>query len=300
MESHYLEPGPRKAVGRYPLLVGSVVIALIIAAIVGALTVSSSHHSNSVSVGEAALVSAAAQRTISERTADLTVSGVVQVAGHTVPMQGTGSADFGTNAMTMQIRAVAAGEALVENIEYSGGNLFFEVTVNGQGLAQADGGKPWVQLPIASSAGGSLSANPVEELAVMEQRGASVRSLGTKNIGGEVCTGYAVRPSKAATVATAQAEVAKLGVPAATQATIMKMVESSAPPTYDIWINSQQLARQINVAIEMSVGASAPLAGSVVLDFARYGVPVSIKTPPAAQTISYQDLLKRLGQSSSA
>lgn len=282
-------------------MAGAAVVALIAGGIVGALTISGSHSSHQVSIGEAALVSSAAQRTLSEKTADLTVSGLVQVAGHTVPMQGTGATDFVTNAMSLDIHATAAAQSLVEDLEFTGGNLYFDVSVNGQGLAQADGGRPWVELPLASSASSSLSVNPVDELAVLEQRGASVRSLGAKNIDGERCTGYGVKPSKQAMVTAAQAEIVKLGVPGATQAAILKVARDNPPPTYDIWIDSHGLARQMNVALQLSaVSTSVSVAGNIVVDFIHYGVPVQVRSPAPSQTISYQDLLKVLGQTSGA
>ena len=129
---------------------------------------------------------------------------------------------------------------------------------------------------------GLTGADPAAALASLENQGISVRALGTKDIGGVSCTGYAVTPP-------------------GTQATIT------------VWINPQHLVREISLDTSITISADVSAAGAspsaspvgtaatgsfdLTMDFTYSAAPVHVTAPPAATTMSYDAFLQQLGSS---
>lgn len=106
-------------------------------------------------------------------------------------------------------------------------------------------------------------------------------ALGTKDIGGVSCTGYAVTAP-------------------GTQGTIT------------VWINPQHLVREIGVDTSLTISGDMPVAGAspsaspagstvtgsldLTMDFTYSAAPVHVTAPPAATTMSYDAFLQQLGQ----
>lgn len=248
--------------------------------------------SRSIAASPAAFVAASAQRTLARKTADVTVSGTVHAAGLTVQLHGDGEVNFTTNSMVLNIDS---GHSLVENEVLAGRNLYFGLSVDGHNLAQMTGGRHWMRLPLADSGPENLTGgDPSSALSFLERQGASVKSLGTKNIDGESCSGYAVTPTEQAVLSGAQKEFAKLGLSPAETSTGLQALESVPPSTVTVWVDSHQLTRQMSVALQLNgVAASGSIGGQVAVDFTHYGVPVHIATPALSDTLSYQQFIQQ-------
>jgi hypothetical protein len=113
-------------------------------------------------------------------------------------------------------------------------------------------------------------------LASLKNAGISVRALGTKDIGGVSCTGYAVTPP-------------------------------GAQGTIAAWIDPQHLVREVNVNVAFGLplgGASASATPSntgsapavdLMMDFSYSATPVHVTAPSAASTMPLADWLKQIG-----
>jgi hypothetical protein len=244
--------------------------------------------SRSAAASLVAYVTTSAQRTLAQQTAEVTLSGTVQSAGATVPVQGDGAINFAANSMNFNFDASFSGRALVESEVLTGGNLYLRSTVNGQGLNQLTGGRHWIRLPLVQSDPQTLtSGDPLSALSILEAQGDSVTSLGTENIDGESCTGYAVTPSKQAMFAAARQEFVKLGLSPAQVSAELQVMQRTPPVTVTVWFDSHQLTRQMSVAMQLSgVVGSGSVSAQMIVNFTHYGVPVHITTPAPSDTLS--------------
>jgi hypothetical protein len=240
----------------------------------------------------AAFVTQSAQHTLAERTAEISVSGSVQVSGtgqaaQSIPITGSGLLDFGAPAMTLNVVINGAGHSVLEQEILARGGLYLGMVVDGQNLAEVTGGRHWIQVPVQQSGatyvGGS---DPLVSLTVLEQHGTTVQALGTKTVAGQSCSGYAVTPSKQAMAAAAAQEDAQLGISPAPA--------GLAPAAIGVWFNAQHLLCQLT-ASDTASGAS--VSDTMVLSFSDWGSPVHITAPAASDTISYQDFMRKVGGS---
>ena len=271
-------------------LAGTVVVAVgaIVLLIVTFGMSGSAPASGSVAASAVAYVATSAQRTLAQQTAEVTLSGTVQSAGVSVAVRGDGAINFTANSMNFNFDASFSGHALAESEVLTGGNLYLRSTVNGQGLNQLTGGRHWIRLPLVQSDPATLtSGDPLAALSVLEAQGDSLTSLGTENIDGERCTGYAVTPSKQAMIAAARQEFAKLGLSPAQVSAEVQIVQRTPPVTVTVWFDSHQLTRQMSVAMQLSgVVGSGSVSAQMVVNFTHYGVPVHINAPAPSDTLS--------------
>ncbi len=262
---------------------GAVVAVLVFVALVGG--------SGRRGIAPAAFVTAAAQRTLDQTSAAVTVSGTAHLAGQTLAMGGSGQVNFATNVMSLNLGASIAGGSMTETELLTGGNVYLQLTADGHNLAAAIGGRHWVEIPFSQSGSQAVTDDsPAASLSLLKQQSASVTSLGAKDINGQTCSGYAVTPSKQAMLAGAQAEWAKMGLSQDQTSAALQALQGTTPPTITAWFDSQrQLACQVTV--DMQVGAPSS-AGTddvqMVMTFTRYGVPVQVTAPAAADTVSLQ------------
>ena len=266
---------------------GAVVAVLVFVALGGG--------SGKPAIAPAAFVTSAAQRTLAQNGADVTVLGTMNLAGQSLTIGGHGEVDFSTGAMSLTAGASLPNGSLTEQEIQVGGNLYLNVSNNGQSIAAATGGRHWLEIPIAQSgAQGLMNGSPASSLALLSQKGAKVTSLGTSSIGSQTCSGYAVTPSRQAMIAAARQESAKLGLPTSVTSVALQMVQAMAPPTISVWFDpSRQLACKVSVYMHFGTSASASSSGAqMAMTFAHYGAPVKITAPAASDTISVQQLLK--------
>jgi hypothetical protein len=283
---------PRKRRGLEYTVVAAVAVGVVVA-LVAILDGSS----GSPGMASAAFVTAAAQRTLAQSTADVTLSGTVQASGQTLSLGGQGQVDFATSDMSLNVGASSSGGSLTEHEVLAGGNIYLQLVVNGHNLAAAIGGRHWLQVPYAQAGSPAVTnGSPAWSLSLLKQKGARVTSLGTRSIDGRTCSGYAVTPTRQTVLAGAQAEWTRLGLSHAQTSTALQTLQRAAPPTVTVWFDSQRkLACQMN--IDMQVGnPTSSGSGSVqmVMDFTHYGVPVNVTPPAPSDTVSLRQLVQGL------
>ena len=176
----------------------------------------------------------------------------------------------------------------------------FEVILNGRNQAAAVGGRHWIELPFAASPSRTVTnGGPVPSLTLLEQHGLHVTPLGPQTIDGRSCTGYAVTPTKQALLAAAQQDWGKLGLSTADTTAGLRALHGVNPPTVRFWFDSQQLACRADITMQIGSTTSAASGGAqMVMDFTNYGAPVHITPPAPSDTVSLQQLLQGVGQSS--
>ena len=230
-----------------------------------------------------AFVTQAATRTLQQRTASLVLSGSTASGGTSTTMHGTGAFDLGAKAGTLNVTWDFNGFALAYREILLNGYAYLGISINGKSPLPA--GKAWVAVQAPFTTGSGLTnltgANPTAALASLASQGITVRALGTKDIGGVSCTGYAVTPP-------------------------------GEQGTTTVWINPQHLVREIsldtplNISADASAGGASPSASPVgtavtesidlTMDFTYSAAPLHVTAPPAATTLSYDAYLKQLGQ----
>ena len=152
-------------------------------------------------------------------------------------------------------------------------------------------------MPIAQSGSANqVGSDPLSSLSLLEQQGISVRSIGTKIIEGQSCTGYAITPSKAAMVASERAEFTRLGLSPAMINQEMSLAQEMLPPTITVWINPQGLMREMSMNLGLQTGGSGgTVSANMVVYLSYVGSPVQITAPAASDVISYASFLQALG-----
>ena len=289
---------------RSPAFLIVAAVAIVAATIAGMLVLvkqeSPSTHAapnRPTAISPVAFVQQSAAKTLAERTADVTLSGTVQIAGRTVTLTGTGGINFAANAMMFNLSVGAPSPLLSEKEILDNGNLFVAVTISGTSLAKLTGGRDWIEMPVAQSGSANLvGSDPRSSLSLLEQQGNTVRQIGTLVIEGHSCTGYAVIPTKAALLASVRAEFTKLGYSSAMIDQEMTLAQHVLPPVVTIWLDAQGLMREMSINLDLQMGGSGGnVTGSMVLYVSNYGSPVQVTAPPSSDSISYQSFLQALG-----
>ena len=247
----------------------------------------------------AAMVTAAAQRTFAQKSADVNLSGSATAAGLAVPLQGTGQVDFGGYAMTASLGATYDGGAVAENEITTSKSTYFQLAIGGHSLIIQSTGRHWMNIPMAQDAGLSQNITAYSlpwSLQLLMQQPASVASLGTKSIGGVNCNGYMVTPSKQALVTVVQREWAYQGLTAKAKGDAMQALRRAAfAAPITAWFDPhRQLVCEMTVEMQVTNAAPAtwtkqPTAANVQItaDFTRYGVPVRITPPPVSDSVLF-------------
>jgi hypothetical protein len=227
----------------------------------------------------AAFVRQASRATLGQKTADLTISGNIRAAGHSVIISGTGQSDLTTHALNIAMHIEGHRIALDELSVL--GHLYLSINVPGQTMKQATGHE-WYELPI-SIRGVPGSGDPVQALALATHEGSKVVSLGSKVIDGITTVGYAVTPTRAAMLA--QLRNKTVTIPASEQATVRHEIETTTPPTYEMWFDrTHDLMRRLSMQMSLPIAsAGAGSGGDITFDFTHYGVPVNVKAPSASE-----------------
>ena len=276
-----------------------------VAAVVTVVVVVGKSGHGTVAMSPAAFVTKSAQHTLAAHSADVTLTGSVTVLGHNIPVSGTGQADFTANSASLNVAFSMSGHSAAEKEIVADGNLYMTLSVDGQDFSQVTGGRHWIQMPVQQSGTANLGgSNPASALAVLEQQGNTVRSLGTKIVGGVTCTGYSVTVSRKAMIASARKEFAALGLDSATANAELRMIASVQPPTFAVWFDAQGLLREMSLQMSLSLpasgsdGSDGSVGGDIVMDFSNFGAPLRITAPAASDTISYKSFFQTIGGAS--
>ena len=284
------------------ILIASAAAVVIIAAGVGGVIASRHSDAPGSGMAPAAFVVSSTQTTLNQRTADVTYSGTVSADGQNVPLSGTGQVDFDTNTFSATLNENVSSTTIAVRELIASGQFYMGMTIDGQDMSQFTGGAHWVglSLPDQASAGGLGAANvdPIDQLKALEQKGATVTSLGTKSIDGTTVSGYSVTPTRQEVDNEIQQEVQQNKIAAVTAQQMEQAGNLLGSFTTEVWIDGSGLVRQENVNI---AGGSAGIAAKATVSFQNYGTPVSIAPPAPSDVISFNQFLNDLkaAQSSS-
>jgi hypothetical protein len=202
-------------------------------------------------------VAKAAASTRAKGSEHFTLKGSVQALGQSIPI--TGSGDFknapkpGEGAMTISVDV--GGSSTPVNAIFAGLTVYLRSPLFATTLPK---GKSWIKIDTRKSATFSgvdlrqlSSNNPGDILAAMEQSG-KAKKVGTDTINGVDATHYTVTSN---------------GRPA------------------DVWVGPGNTL--VRVKENISVGSAK---SSTTIDFSRYGEPVVVKVPKAAQAVDISKL----------
>ncbi len=265
-----LYPGPA-ATRRIGLLYSTValvaaVAVVIFVAVYGGFSSKGGSHAGASGVDLAALVTRSARKTLAQKTADVAIQGVYDIAGNTGKVRGNGQIDFGANTWRMTY-IISTGYrnvhfSIVDNEIVTSQNIYIQATstIDGRSRAELPGGGRWYVSPNSAP-----RETPVASLRLLERQATRVIPMGAQNIGGLNCSEYTVTLSSQPT-----------------------------PVSLGIWVDQQrQLTCQLYVYLQFSTAgivgpgiAPSTATEQVLMTFTRYGVPVTITPPAQSDTIS--------------
>ena len=242
------------------------------------------------------LVVSSTQSTLAQRTADVTFTGSVSADSRDVPINGTGQVDFDTNTFSATLSEnVASTSIVIRGTDRGPDQFYMGMTINGQDMSQITGGAHWVSISLpdqsSSRSLGAANVDPIGQLKALEQRGATVTSLGTKTIDGTTVSGYSVTPSHQEIENTIQQEIEQNQISSTIGQQLLQGSSLFGTFTSDVWIDGSGLVRQEVVNVS---GGSAGISGKVTMSFADYGTTVSIATPAPSDVIPYTQFLNDL------
>jgi hypothetical protein len=277
------------------VLIASGAAVFIIAAGVGGVIASSRSGAPGAGVAPAAFVVSSTQTTLNQRTADVTYSGSVSADGQNIPLSGTGQVDFDTNTFSATLNENVSSTTIAIRELIESGQFYMGMTIDGQDMSQFTGGAHWVGISLpdqASSSGlGAANVDPISQLKALEQKGASVTSLGTKTIDGTTVSGYSVTPTRQEIQSEIQQEVQQNKITAVTAQQMEQAGNLLGSFTTEVWIDGSGLVRQEN---ENIASGSEGIAAKAVVTFQNYGVPVSVSVPSPSDVIPFNQFLNDL------
>ena len=155
-------------------------------------------------------------------------------------------------------------------------------------------GKSWIALDAGTSGeldtslfGPFGGTDPADLLASLTAVSSSVTSLGPATIRGVKVTGFRVDIDPAKAVAQ---------LPGWERAGFRAFISSLGPGPIpvDVWVDSQNLVRQVKLSLHLPGGQGTPASTHLVevTDFYDFGVPVRVSPPPASQIVSMSQLMK--------
>jgi hypothetical protein len=273
-------PPHRRTIRSLLSVAGVLTVAAVILPIVG-----------TTATADAAEVVSAAKLTEAQHTAHLELSGSVSADGQTIPISGSGSSDFTQPATSLTMDMSADGQSVSISEIFVGGTLYEQVP----GISTIEPGKSWVSADIAameksgSSSSPLSNADPAEMLALLQQKGYSVTSLGSSTVNGVDVTGYEVQITDANIKSQLQ------NLPSWLKQSASSM--SFSGMKLDVYIDGANEIRRTSVNAQVTVsGHSASM--DLNLDYSDYGDPVSVSAPPADQVVDLQQFLQDSGVSS--
>lgn len=269
--------------------------AALVIAVVGTVLVAVGRGPSADSNGDpATMVHAAAQKTLAQRSAAVSLRGTVSVAGRTLSLTGSGMVDFAAGAMSLDMTTQLGGNSLDQRERFVGGRMYLAMDIAGHDIAEYTGGRHWLGMPVMAQPSQLGNGDPLTELELLAARGNTVTSLGTKTVDGVKVTGYAITPTREAMRQNMQRAIASMNLSAAERAQFQRMIAAFHlnPPTIDAWFDASGLLRTMRM--QMSFGGAVSGAGSVDMTFGHYGTAVHVTAPAPGDVVSYADFLRKM------
>lgn len=285
-------PTPRR---RKRLLIVAAATIVLATGAVGGVLASKKSGPPGAGMAPAAFVTSSTQTTLAQRTADITYSGSITADGQDVPLTGSGEVDFDTNSFSASLEESVPSGTIAVRALITSGQFYMGMTINGQDMSTLTGGAHWVSIELpdeSSSIGlGVGNVDPIAQLKVLEQKGATVTSLGTREIEGVTVSGFAVTQSHQEMENVIQQEIQQNQIPAAEGQAMLQAPELLGTFTTDVWIDGSGLIRQEN---ENIAGGSAGMTANAKVTFQNYGTPVAIAPPASSDVIPFTQFLQDL------
>ena len=262
-------------------------ILVVLLVIAGAVTIFGSSESASAKVADAVTTS------LHDGTAHLTVTLAGSTAGTDVTGTGSGSIDFPTNALQLNLTVAADGQQEPIDAIYQGGVIYESLP----GLGQIAPGKTWLSIDLSAlqkaetqdPSSGSLGSNPAVMLQMLAQQGNTVIPLGPSTVDGTAVDGYSVVVDRA----RAEAQIKKANLPPWMEQALAGLKVNDL--RFKVYIDQSGLLRSMVSQVSESSGAAGNVNFDETLDFSDYGTPVTVTTPPASQVESFEQLLQAAG-----
>jgi len=224
------------------------------------------------------------------QTARVAVTTTMQMQGMSVSFTETGQFDFAHSRGTVSMKSpIGITEIFLPPKAY------IRIPAGAGALPR---GKSWIAIDTGDSADSSLAGmgalfggsgidgvNPADLLASLTAVSGNVTKLGAATVRGVPVTEFRVDvdPAKAA---------ARL--PLWERASFRDFASSlgTGDIPVDVWVDSQNLVRQMQVSLHPSAGTGASAGETLVqvTDFYDFGVPVRVSAPPAAQVASMSQM----------
>ncbi len=176
---------------------------------------------------------------------------------------------------------------MVENELVVDNQFYVDLTINGAGVSAITGGAEWVNVPLADQNSSSLGAgnvDPLDQLKLLEQKGATVAPLGTSSVGGTTVSGYAVTLSEAEVQQGEQREIQAMGLSPSEAQQALDAAQAIGPPKLNVYFDSSGLLRRETVSVG---GGSSSLSSTAQLTFSNFGTPVTIQPPASTDVIGF-------------
>lgn len=286
-------PAPQRRKKKVLIVAGATVV--LAAGVVGGVLASGKSGPPGAGMAPAAFVTSSTQTTLAQRTADITYSGSITADGQDVPLTGSGQIDFDTNTFSANLAESAPSDTIAVRELIASGQFYMGMTINGQDMSTLTGGAHWVSIAVpdqSSSSGlGAANVDPIAQLKILEQKGATVTSLGTNVVDGITVSGFAVTQSRQEMENIIQQEIQQNQIPATEAQAMLQGPNLLGTFTTDVWIDGSGLIRQENVNI---AGGSAGMTASAKVTFQNYGTPVEIAAPAPSDVIPFTQFLKDL------
>ena len=278
---------------RRPLIIGAVAVVVVAAAVaVGVIATSSGPSAPGAGVAPADFVVSSTQTTLDQRSADMTITGTIVVAGQHVPMQGSGFANFSTNQFSANIDIAKGSTSVVEHEIVSAGQFFFGLDYDGVSMSAITGGPHWVSVPVPDQGSSSQAApdlDPQSQLQLLAKKGATVQPLGASTVNGITVSGYAVTPSRAEELQRIRDEISSGAIPPQLAQQALASLKFLGNLTTDVYFDQSGLLRKQTVQI---AGGTSGASSNVVMTFSSYGTPGTIATPAASDVVSLSQFEK--------
>lgn len=247
---------------------------------------------SSASAAEA--VTSAANQTVGEQSADMSLNMSISVMGFTETMTGNGAFDFSNHTGTLTATIGAAGQQVTQQAVYDGTTAYVNIGTLLAQLGGATQGKSWISMDLSgldATAGTAAGLgpynydNPAKLLGELQNIGGTVTSLGPQFYEGTAVTEYSV------------------SIPSSV---LQQMVDTMGPQVEqayagglpnideDVYVGSNDLLKGIYTPLELKVYGQE-VTETMTVDFSNYGTAVSATPPPASEVIPLSQLGNDLG-----
>lgn len=236
-------------------------------------------------------LTAAVQSTVAARSASITFSGSATAGSVSAEISGSGEASFGPHSQGLSaVIAVTSPSVSVTVNEIAADNRFYYgVTEDGKNvIGEIAPGAEWAEAPLPAASSLSSSSdtgiyNPLDQLKLLESKGYSVTSIGSRTRDGQTVVGYRVKISQAEM--TKALKEALKGTPKPFRAS-MRTAEKQISESFQVWVYaSSHLLQQIVVQTDGTT------TSTVHMTFGDYGKPVQIVAPGPSTVVSYSTYL---------